>query len=246
MRLFLIAALLSAQMAPLAVAQAPAPEDRSGSLLGPRMPEALPPPTPVVPQAEPMRAVPDQGLITATPLPPPGAAPPPAPALLPPSAAVTSSPAVAPSQRAPVGALMGAPVGAPVSLTPIPLSLPPLSRPPAFEKPASPNAKTGVPSSIVARLPAPALSDEASPGDFLRAARGALAAGRNGEARSALEMAQTRLLSRVVDAGKESEPSDNTAVKQISEALTLLAANDRMGCLRYIEFASRTIGSPLD
>jgi hypothetical protein len=122
-----------------------------------------------------------------------------------------------------------------------------LSSPPAFAKPATPEAKPGsVPSSIVAKLPTPALSDEASPGDFLRAARGALAAGRNGEARSALEMAQTRLLSREVDAGKESIPSKNLAVTQISEAISALAANDRMACLRYIEFASRTIGSPLD
>jgi hypothetical protein len=90
------------------------------------------------------------------------------------------------------------------------------------------------------------LSPEASPADFLRAARGALAAGRNGEARSALEMAQTRLLDRSVDAGQESVPSHDLAVKQISEAIEALADNDRMTCLRYIEFASRTIGSPLD
>jgi hypothetical protein len=59
-------------------------------------------------------------------------------------------------------------------------------------------------------------------------------------------MAQTRLLSRVVDAGKESVPSQNLAVTQISEAINALAANDRMTCLRYIAFASQTIGSPLD
>jgi hypothetical protein len=59
-------------------------------------------------------------------------------------------------------------------------------------------------------------------------------------------MAQTRLLDRSVDAGTESVPSDNLAVKQITEAIDALATNDRMACLRYIEFASRTIGSPLD
>ena len=130
---------------------------------------------------------------------------------------------------------------------PIPLSLPPLSSPPAFAKPGTPAAQPGrAPPTIVAKLPTPTLSGDASPGDFLRAARGALAAGRNGEARSALEMAQTRLLSREVDAGKESIPSKNLAVTQISEAIGALAANDRMACLRYIEFASHTIGSPLD
>lgn len=96
------------------------------------------------------------------------------------------------------------------------------------------------------RLPTPALSPEAGPADFLRAARSALLAGRAGEARSALEMAQTRLLSRVIDAGKEREPSDDLAVKQIAEALGALNANDRMNCVRFIEFASRTIGSPLN
>jgi hypothetical protein len=95
-------------------------------------------------------------------------------------------------------------------------------------------------------LPTPPLSPEASPADFLRAARGALAAGRNGEARSALEMAQTRLLDRSVDAGQESVPSQNLAVTQISRAIDALAANDRMTSMRYIEFASQTIGSPLD
>jgi len=73
-----------------------------------------------------------------------------------------------------------------------------------------------------------------------------VAAGRNGEARSALEMAQTRLLDRAVDAGKESIPSNNLAVKQISEAINALVANDRMTCLHYIEFAAQTIGSPLE
>ncbi len=137
---------------------------------------------------------------------------------------------------------------APAALTPIPLTLPP---PPAVA--ATPGVKperaAGTPparSPIVARLPTPPLSPEASPADFLRAARGALAAGRNGEARSALEMAQTRLLDRSVDARKPITPSHDLAVKQITEAIDALAANDRMTCLRYIEFASRTIGSPLN
>ena len=223
-----------------------APADpANGSVLAPLMPDRLPPPMPIAPSPyppsplppaatalpvptpmPPESVAPDAGTIIAVPLPPPGAASPPLPA----------RPAVgmAPTALSPSGA-------------PIPLSLPPLSSPPAFGKPAAPTAKPGpAPATIVARLPTPALSDEASPGDFLRAARGALASGRNGEARSALEMAQTRLLSREVDAGKESIPSKNLAVRQISEAIDALAANDRMACLRYIEFASRSIGSPLD
>ncbi len=49
-----------------------------------------------------------------------------------------------------------------------------------------------------------------------------------------------------MDAGKENLPSHNLAVRQISEAINALLSNDRMTCLRYIEFASRTIGSPLE
>jgi hypothetical protein len=117
---------------------------------------------------------------------------------------------------------------------------------PVVERHAAPTAPSGGAAGIVPTLPTPALSSEAAPADFLRAARGAVAAGRGGEARSSLEMAQTRLLSRVVDAGKENEPSQNAAVKQISDALAALAANDRMTCLHYIQAASETIGSPLD
>jgi len=142
-----------------------------------------------------------------------------------------------------VGVAAGVPLK-PIPLAPIPLTLPPLTPAEVSAKPGATPAKSmAVP---LANLPMPALSPEASPADFLRAARGALAAGRNGEARSALEMAQTRLLDRVVDAGKEQIPSNDLAVKQITDAITALAANDRMTCLRYIEFASQTIGSPLD
>ena len=132
----------------------------------------------------------------------------------------------------------------PVSLAPprtVPPELPPVAAPPGAS-----TAKPGAAPGVSQRLPTPALSPEAGPADFLRAARSALLAGRAGEARSALEMAQTRLLSRVIDAGKEREPSDDLAVKQIAEALGALNANDRMNCVRFIEFASRTIGSPLN
>ena len=95
-------------------------------------------------------------------------------------------------------------------------------------------------------LPVPNLPPDAPPADFLRAARGAVVAGRLGEARQSLEMAATRLLSRVVDAGKERDPADDRAIRQISGALAALTANDRTGCVRYIEFASQSIGAPLN
>jgi len=188
----------------------------------------------------------------AVPLPPPGAGP--APQAVPPQMPEVVQPA-APGLAAPGPAIDAPPGGtavvAPVppvasSLAPIPLALPQLET--GSAKPGTPVTKSpmAVAPIVSTRLPTPALSSEASPADFLRAARGALAAGRNGEARSALEMAQTRLLDRWVDAGKENLPSPNLAVKQISEAIDALVSNDRMTCLRYIEFAARTIGSPLD
>ena len=96
------------------------------------------------------------------------------------------------------------------------------------------------------KLPEPDLPADSGPADFLRAARGAIATGRLDVARSALEMAQTRLLSRTVAAGREREPSDDLAVKQIAEAIGALAARDREAALRYIDFAAGSLGQPLD
>ena len=233
----------------------PAPDSTAGSLLAPRTSEARPP-MPMAPDAsgvpEMPRALPpfetspaasDQGTIIAVPLPPPGSAPVPAPVPV-----VTAPPMVTPPDGPigpQIGSAAGATAAAPIALTPIPLTLPPLAPSAATAKPGVPGAKSSIPPTIAAKLPTPPLSPAASPADFLRAARGALAAGRDGEARSALEMAQTRLLDRWVDAGQETYES-NLAVTQISEAMGALAANDRMTCLRYIEFASQTIGSPLD
>jgi len=138
------------------------------------------------------------------------------------------TPAGRPSERSPSGA-------APLSLAP-PLSITPGGK-------TAPAAGAPV---VSQKLPTPALSPEAGPGDFLRAARSAVLGGRIGEARSALEMAQTRLLSRVIDAGKEREPSDDLAVRQIGEAIAALIANDRMNSVGMIERASATLGVPLN
>ncbi len=53
-------------------------------------------------------------------------------------------------------------------------------------------------SSVAPNLPSPPIGENASPRAYLIAARGALAAGRTGEAQQSLEMAQTRLLDRSV------------------------------------------------
>jgi hypothetical protein len=136
------------------------------------------------------------------------------------------------------------PPGKPISLAP-PRSATPSHDPASIE--TAPDQPPGKPVNVGAnKLPEPPLSPEASPEDFLRAARDALAARRNGEARSALEMAQTRLLDRVVAAGTERQPDQDLAVKQISQAIEALRANDRLACLRYIQFASHTLGHPLE
>lgn len=93
-------------------------------------------------------------------------------------------------------------------------------------------------------LPAPALSEDASPTEFLRAAEGALAAGRIGEAQQAMEMAQTRLLDRSATVGTTWTPSDNPAVKTISQGLEALGVGDRMTAARMIQAAIQAIGAP--
>src|ERR1700709_1112214 len=88
-----------------------------------------------------------------------------------------------------------------------------------------------------AAVPPVAAPQGENPSDYLRAAQGALAAGRTRDAQEALEMAQTRLLDRSVPQGQTDSPSDSPAVGQISQALRALAARDRANCLQLIQAA---------
>jgi hypothetical protein len=90
---------------------------------------------------------------------------------------------------------------------------------------------------VLSPLPSPAVPQTERPSDYLRAAQGALAAGRTGEAQEALEMAQTRMLDRGVPMGQTNNPSDNPTVGQISQALQALAARDRNACMQLIQAA---------
>jgi hypothetical protein len=90
---------------------------------------------------------------------------------------------------------------------------------------------------VLAPLPSPPMSPTDRPSDYLRAAQGALAAGRRGEAQEALEMAQTRMLDRSVPLGQTNNPSDNPTSAQISQALQALAARDPAACLQAIQTA---------
>ncbi len=92
-------------------------------------------------------------------------------------------------------------------------------------------------SDVAPNLPAPALSPDSKPSDFLRAAQGALATGRTGEVQQSLEMAQSRMLDRSVPLGQTGIPSDNPTVGQISQALHALASHDRPACMQAIETA---------
>ena len=93
------------------------------------------------------------------------------------------------------------------------------------------------PGLVAPNLPTPEIGEDASPVDLLRAAEGAVAAGRTGEAQQALEMAQTRLLDRSVPLGQTDRPSSHPAVQQISQALRALGAGDRAACLTFIQAA---------
>jgi hypothetical protein len=90
---------------------------------------------------------------------------------------------------------------------------------------------------IAPNLPSPSVGESANAVDFLRAAQSALQAGHTGEAQQSLEMAQTRLLSRSVPMQQTSNPSDNPAVMQISQALRALAAGDRAQTMQLIQSA---------
>jgi len=90
---------------------------------------------------------------------------------------------------------------------------------------------------VLSPLPPPSVAETGRPSDYLRAAQGALVAGRNGEAQQSLEMAQTRMLDRSVQLGQTNNPSDNPTVGQISQALQALAERDRTTCLRLVQTA---------
>ena len=109
---------------------------------------------------------------------------------------------------------------------------------PAAAQPVTPDDQ---PRAVRSALPAPALPENSPPSAYLRAAQGALAAGRTGEAQEALEQAQTRLLDRSVPLGQTHTLSDNPAVSQIDQALRALAAHDRATCMHWIETAMGTV-----
>ena len=92
-------------------------------------------------------------------------------------------------------------------------------------------------SPLAGRLPTPPVDENASPRSFLLAARGALAAGRTGEAQEALERAETRSLDRSVPLFHTRDPIQDRLVAQIEAVLQAIGAGDRMQAMQLLEQA---------
>ena len=88
---------------------------------------------------------------------------------------------------------------------------------------------------IAPNLPSPPVGENATPRDYLVAARSALLAGQNGEAQQALEMAETRALDRSVPLFQTNVPIKDPLVAEIRKALHALATGDRARTLQIIE-----------
>lgn len=71
--------------------------------------------------------------------------------------------------------------------------------------------------------------------DYLHAARDALAARQTGRAQSALENAETLLLTRSVPQGATGSPDQSPAVRNVSAALQSLASNDIQAAMNLVQ-----------
>ena len=92
---------------------------------------------------------------------------------------------------------------------------------------------------IVQPLPTPDLAAGTPPSGYLRAAAGALDAGDDAMATSALEMAETRLLDRSVPLGDTDVPAQARVIREISAARAALLAGDVDQCARELDGAIR-------
>lgn len=100
------------------------------------------------------------------------------------------------------------------------------------------NIGPGTTREIAPTLPEPAVGDSADAREYLRTAREALATGRTGLAQQSLEMAETRMLDRVVPDGAIVPTSDAT-VMAIRQARAALGAGRRQEAMRILDAAGR-------
>ena len=92
-------------------------------------------------------------------------------------------------------------------------------------------------SPIAANLPSPPIGENASPRDYLLAARTALLLGRTGEAQQSLEMAETRALDRSVPLFQTNVQIKDPLIGEIEQALHALSEGDRGRAVQIIETA---------
>lgn len=90
-------------------------------------------------------------------------------------------------------------------------------------------------SRIAPALPSAGVGANATPSAYLRAAQGALAAGRTGQAQEALENAETQLLNRSVPMDMVNQPDQNPAVHNINSALQALGSHDLQTAMQLVE-----------
>jgi hypothetical protein len=88
---------------------------------------------------------------------------------------------------------------------------------------------------IAPALPSAHVGPNASATDYLEAARQALQARQTGRAQSALENAETLLLTRSVPMGATGSPDNNPAVHNVQAALQSLASNDSQGAMNLVQ-----------
>lgn len=92
-------------------------------------------------------------------------------------------------------------------------------------------------SAIAPHFQTPAVGDNAGPEGYLRAAQHALAAHKTGEAQQALEMAETRLLTRSMPVSQSGQPSADPMVSNVSRARQALGQGDVSGAAAAIKAA---------
>lgn len=90
---------------------------------------------------------------------------------------------------------------------------------------------------IAPTLPPSSAGPNATPEDYLRAARASLVAGQTGATQQSLEMAETRALDRAVPIGQTDEPGTNKLVAEIRNARDALAAGDSQHAIQLIDMA---------
>jgi hypothetical protein len=90
---------------------------------------------------------------------------------------------------------------------------------------------------IAPALPSADLGPNATAVDYLQAAQSALAVNQTGRAQSALENAETLLLTRSVALGTTADADQNPAVSSISAALRALANSDIQDAMNLVQQA---------